>query len=98
MYRPLDNGDVVVDKPEMVFELEVTAFSNISTVKVNGVAQAITPGTFVVVKMPAHLQPGVNRFVVQVATDAGAATQTFEIQLVPPGAIGSEKKKRTGSG
>ena len=98
MYRPLDNSDVVVSKPDIVFELEVTAFSTIRTVTVNGAAQPIKPGTFAVIRVPAHLKPGVNRFLVQVQTDEGPATETFVIQLVKPSAASSEKKKQSGSG
>jgi len=98
MYRPLDNSDVVVTQPDIVFELEVTAFSTIRSVTVNGVAQSIKPGTFTVVKMPTHLHPGVNKFLVRVETDTGPATQTFEIQLVKLGADGLVKKKHSSSG
>lgn len=92
VYRPLDNSDVVATKAEIVFELEITAFTTIRKVTVNGVEQPISPGTFATVRMPAKLHPGMNHFDVRVVTDAGAVQKAFEIQLVDQGQAEPEKK------
>jgi hypothetical protein len=84
--RPLDNSASVVSAEQLRFEVEISAFTAIREVKVNGVAQAITPSPHVRVTTPQPLALGRNPILVEVRTEAGSASQLFVVTRIAEGA------------
>jgi hypothetical protein len=63
-------------------DLEISAFSPIKGVKINGQAQPVTPADFLKVSGTFSLVPGENRFLVEVDTEVGRTAKEFVISRV----------------
>ena len=80
-----------VSQADYELVLEVSAFSPLRRIAVNGKAVSFTPGTWVVLRLPQRLQPGKNRFAVQAETAQGSAEAQFEITYYPDGVRGEDR-------
>ena len=75
----------IVRHAEGVLRFQVSAFSPIMVVKVNGFAQMIRPGVdFMEYEVPYQLQPGKNRFLVFVQTREGEDEREILLTYQPP--------------
>lgn len=63
-------------------DLDISAFSNIKAVKINGQAQPVTPSDYLKVSGTFPLVTGENRFLVEVDTDVGKTAKEFVITRV----------------
>ena len=78
----------IIKKPEGLLRFQVSAFSPILAVKVNGYAQMVSPGTdFMEYEVPYQLLPGANQFEVFVQTRDAEYRQIILLTYEPPQSI-----------
>ena len=78
----------IVKKPEGQLRFQVSAFSPILAVKVNGYAQMIRPGMdFMEYEVPYQLLPGENTFEIFVQTQEAEIQQLIRLTYKPPQTI-----------
>ena len=78
----------IVKKPEGQLRFQVSAFSPILAVKVNGYAQMIRPGLdFMEYEVPYQLLPGENTFEIFVQTQEAEIQQLIRLTYKPPQTI-----------
>ena len=94
IFRPLNNASMETEKQVINFEVEASAFSKITALKVNGKPRRIQPGSWVQVKVPYRLKYGRNVIVVDVSTEFETATKEFVIRLKRPGKREEEEKEK----
>lgn len=92
IFRPLDaNREIYVENEDgllivpggrmFMFEVEISAFSPLLEVRING-RRSATPGiTWALLKTPQFLRPGKNRIVVEAATRSDHVSRVFIIEL-----------------
>lgn len=68
----------------MLFEVEVSAFSRVVEIRINGEWQDFEKSTWALVKKPIPIKPGWNEVGVFARTKEGTAYETFRIMLTPP--------------
>lgn len=66
-------------KPKIVFQVRISAFSKILSVKIDGKPVKAAKSTLVLVKHPYLLKPGENKIVVEAQTGDDKVTQTFTL-------------------
>lgn len=93
IFRPEGNDATEVKQPDIVFEVQVSAFAPIRSVQVNGQDVPVGQATWVSIKRPYRLHPGENRFVVDATTEFGTARQEFVINLKVQGAKAKKAAK-----
>ena len=94
IFRPVANSETIYRAPEIVFEAEISAFSNVLEVKINGEPLSVAQTDAVTVQKPLTLEPGRNVVVVEVRTELGSAKKEFVIRLLREGEeIGAEEKR-----
>lgn len=81
--RPLHNSAVSVTVPDMVLEVEVSAFSPILQVLINGESEAFDPSDWVIIKKQIQLEYGKNEFIVEAKAEEGKGSKTFVIFYDP---------------
>ena len=84
--RPLTNTKVELDNPDYEFEVEVSAFTLIQEIKINGEIQSFESGldwVFLIKKLV--LEEGKNPILVEVRTEAGEASRSFNLFYDPEG-------------
>jgi hypothetical protein len=79
--RPLANNESEVTAAQIRFEVEISAFSPVTAVKINGQAQPIRQSTWVTLGVPMRLKPGPNRIIVDATTEFGTVSREFVINL-----------------
>jgi len=94
--RPLEKNEVEVSNPAYLFEVEVSAFSRITEVSVNGKRQNIQPDTYITLKVPLQLKPGRNRVRVNASTADARVEKEFFITLRQKGDKAVSKKDEGG--
>lgn len=92
IFRPLeDNREIYFSNEDellavpggrmFLFQVEISAFSPLLEVRVNGRVYAQPQSTWVLLKMPQYLRPGKNRIVVEARTGRELTTREFVVEL-----------------
>ena len=92
IFRPLDNNQEVYLEHEdnllvvpggrvFLFQVEISAFSPLRGVWINGRRQRTGPGTWMLLETPQFLRPGINDIVVEARTGSGRHSRNFRVEL-----------------
>ena len=76
---PAGENRQIVQTTEFELVLEVSAFSPIKRIRINGEEVAFTPGDWVEIRQRRKLTPGENLFRVEAESDQGWAVQEFRV-------------------
>ena len=90
--RPLNNNQTEVSRKIIEFEVRISAFTPIVSVKINGVPVKFLRGPSVLVKRELDLDEGENVIEVEAATEFDEASREFEITYIPAGQKGKPER------
>jgi hypothetical protein len=87
IFRSLENNASQVSAPDIVLDVEISAFAPLRKVTVNGAAQPVGNASFLNLSLPYRLKPGDNAIAVEASTDFETATREFHIIYRVPGTV-----------